>query len=348
MEHATRVTALWPSGTATGIGSVPGTDPVEAARAVIGELPDLPHLPELPGRGVGADMIGRTAALLVDLAVELVPSGYRVTARPGREHRRAIDLLRIDLDALEEAVESAGIRPKVVKVQAAGPWTLAAAVELHSGHKVLTDHGALREFAASLAEGLRGHVSEVCRRLGVQTVVQLDEPGLPAVLAGSVPTPSGYGTVPAVSEGDAVELLSGVLAALPVPRIVHCCAPRPPLALLRQAGADALAVDVGLLTGAPRATIDALGEAWDSGATVLLGLVPAVEPAAPPTLTGLARPALDLVDRLGFGRSLLAERCVPTPSCGLAGATEGWARRALTLAQELGQGFVDPPDSWSR
>ncbi|MGH3812620.1 MAG: methionine synthase, partial [Pseudonocardiaceae bacterium] len=77
---------------------MPGTDVLEAARTVIGELPDLPHLPELPDRGAGADMIGRTAALLVDLAVELVPSGYRVTARPGGDHRRGVDLLRTDLD----------------------------------------------------------------------------------------------------------------------------------------------------------------------------------------------------------------------------------------------------------
>lgn len=342
------MTVPWPYGAATGIGSVPGIDPLEAARVVIGELPALPHLPELPGRGVGADMIGRTAALLVDIAVEVVPSGYRVTARPGHEHRRAVDLLRTDLDGLQEAVESTGVRPPVAKVQAAGPWTLAAAVELHSGHKVLTDHGALREFTASLTEGLGRHVEEVRHRLGVPIVVQLDEPGLPAVLAGSVPTPSGYGTVPAVPESEAVELLSGVLAALPGPRVVHCCAPRPPLGLLRRAGADALAVDSELLTGAPRATVDALGEAWDCGATVLLGLVPAVQPAVVPTLAALARPALDLVDRLGFSRSLLAERCVATPSCGLAGATASWARRALTLARELGQGFVDPPDSWSR
>ncbi|MFN2496342.1 MAG: methionine synthase [Pseudonocardiaceae bacterium] len=337
----------WPPGTATGIGSMPGTDPSEAARMVIGELPELPCLPELPDRGVGADMIGRTAALLVDLAVELVPSGYRVTARPGRDHRRAVDLLRADLDSFEEAVESAGARPRVVKVAAAGPWTLTSEVELHSGHKVLTDRGALREFAESLAEGLRLHAAEISRRIGARTVVQLDEPALPAVLAGSLPTPSGYGTVPAVPENEAAEVLRGVLETLPALRIVHCCAPRPPLALLRRAGADALAVDAELLAGAPRATIDALGEAWDSGALVLLGLVPTLEPAAAPTLAQLARPALDLVDRLGLPRSLLAERCVPTPSCGLAGATLSWARQALTLARELGQGFVDPPDSWS-
>ncbi|HEX8760965.1 MAG TPA: methionine synthase, partial [Pseudonocardiaceae bacterium] len=168
-----------------------------------------------------------------------------------------------------------------------------------------------------------------------------------AVLAGSVPTPSGYGTVPAVPESAAVELLRGVLDALPVPRIVHCCAPRPPLALLRSAGADALAVDAELLAGAPRATIDALGEAWDSGASVMLGLVPAMKPAVRPIVTDLARPALALVDRLGFGRALLAEQCLPTPSCGLAGATPGWSSQALTLARELGRAFVDPPDSWS-
>ncbi|MGH3695838.1 MAG: methionine synthase [Pseudonocardiaceae bacterium] len=337
----------WPAGTATGIGSMPGTDALEAARTVIGELPQLPHLPELPNRGAGADLIGRTAALLVDLAVELVPSGYRVAARAGRDHRRGVDALRTDLDALEEAVESTGARPGVIKVQAAGPWTLAAEVELRTGHKVLTDPGALREFAASLAEGLRAHAAEVSRRLGAVTVVQLDEPGLPAVLAGGVPTPSGYGSVPAVPENDAAELLRGVLDALPAPRIVHCCAPRPPLALLRRAGADALAVDAELLAGAPRATIDALGEAWDGGMWVLLGLVPALAPAAPPSLETLARPALDLVDRLGFERTLLAQQCLPTPSCGLAGATAGWATRALTLARELGQAFVDPPESWS-
>src|SRR5829696_5779608 len=97
-------TVPWRPGAATGIGSMPGSDPREAARVVLGELPDLPHLPELPNRGVGADIIGRTAALLVDLAIEEVPSGYRVASRPGSDHRRAVSLLRTDLDAFDEAI----------------------------------------------------------------------------------------------------------------------------------------------------------------------------------------------------------------------------------------------------
>lgn len=351
MQHTVPVAnPSFPPAVATAVGSMPGTDPVEAAAIVVGELPDLPHLPELPQRGLGADIVGRTAGLLVDLAVEVVPSAYRVTARPGRDHRRAVDLMRRDLDAFEEALEQAGTRPAQVKVQVAGPWTLTSEVELPRGHRVLTDAGALRDFRESLAEGLTRHVAEVRKRSGAQVVVQFDEPALPAVLAGSLPTPSGLSTVPAVPEPDARDLLADLVTAAREatgqPVLVHCCASRPPVALFRAAGADAVALDATLLEGTPAVFADQLGEAWDDGCVLLFGLVPSVAPADPPTLHDLARPALELVDRLGFPRTILADRAVPTPTCGFAGATTEWARRALELTRDLGKGFVEPPESW--
>jgi hypothetical protein len=358
--------ARWAPGAATGVGSLPGTDPVDAAATVVGELPLLPHLPELPGRGVGADVVGRTAGLLVDLAVEVVPTGWRVTARPGRDHRRATDLLRFDVDALDTAC--AGARPGWVKVQAAGPWTLAASVELHTGHRVLTDRGAVREFAASLREGLLAHVAEVGERTGARVLVQLDEPSLPAVLAGTLPTASGWGTVRSVPAPDAQDLLRDLVAALGSPVVVHCCAPNPPLRLLAATGVAAIGIDATqpTLSGdtAVPAALDALGEVWDAGIPLMLGLVPALPPraapdadaptvgadpagpAAPPALKALARRALDLAGRLGFDRARLAELAVPTPTCGLAGATPAWARRAMALSRDLGAAFVDPPEGW--
>jgi hypothetical protein len=367
----------WPAGAATGVGSLPGTDVAEAAATVIGELPLLPHLPELPARGVGADMVGRTAALLVDLAVEVVPTAWRVTARPGRDHRRARDLLRFDVDALDDAC--AGPRPEWVKVQAAGPWTLAASVELRTGHRVLTDHGAVREFAGSLGEGLRAHAAEIAERTGARVLVQLDEPSLPAVLAGTLPTASGWGTVRAVPAPDAQDLLRELVSGLGVPVVVHCCADRPPLRLLVATGVAGIGLDATLpvfsgSTAVP-AALDALGEVWDAGIPLLLGLVPATprraraddagaEPSRPaaaapeasdvdaddapaaPALRALARRAFDLADRLGFDRARLADLAVPTPTCGLAGATPEWARQAMTLSRELGRAFVDPPETW--
>ncbi|GLZ35430.1 methionine synthase [Lentzea sp. NBRC 105346] len=328
---------------ATGIGSLPGTDPDEAARIVVGELPDLPHLAELPARGVGADLIGRTAGLLVDLAVEVVTSGYRVTAKPGKDHRRAVDLLRRDLDAFEEALERAGAQPSVVKVQAAGPWTLTAGIELMRGHRVLTDRGALKEFAESLTEGLRQHVREVAKRTGAKVVVQLDEPGLPAVLNGLLPTPSKLGTVPPVPEPEARALLAGVIDGFE-DVIVHCCAPKPPLTLLREAGASAIAFDATLIKGTD--SLDELGETFEAGTRLLLGLVPSTDPGRPVTLKEVAAPAFELVDRLGFPRSTLAEQAIPTPTCGLAGAKQSWVMRALSLSRDLASAFSEPPEGW--
>ncbi|MBN6033742.1 methionine synthase [Amycolatopsis sp. 195334CR] len=333
----------WRAGAATGIGSMPGTDVTEAAAVIFGELADFPHEPELPARGVGADLLGRTAALLVDLAVEVVPSGYRVAARPGHDHRRAVDLRRWDLDAVQEA---AG-KPELIKAQIAGPWTLGAGIELPRGHRVLTDRGALREFTESLLEGLRGHVAELSARTGAKVVVQLDEPSLPAILAGSLSTPSGYGTVPAVPEPEARELLTrmveGVRSITGQPVIVHCCADRPPFALLRAAGAGAIAFDLTVVD-LSSAVLDELGETWDSGVELFLGLTPATR--SEKNLRAIARPALELADRLGFNRSILTERAVPTPVCGLAGASADWMRRALSLTRDLGKAFAEPPEGW--
>ena len=88
----------WAPGSATGIGSLPGTDIGEAVATVFGELP-LPYLPELPARGPGADMIGRAAGLLVDMPVDLQPSGWRLVDHPGRDLQRTRSWLRQDLVA---------------------------------------------------------------------------------------------------------------------------------------------------------------------------------------------------------------------------------------------------------
>src|SRR4051812_42171285 len=183
-------------GPASGVGSLPGTDPAEAVRLVLGELPEFPHLPELPARGPGADLIGRTAALLVDVAVDLTPAGWRLVPRAGLDLRRAKDLLARDLDVLTELADG---YTGPFKVQAAGPFTLAAGLERMRGDRAVVDPGARRDLAQSLAEGLSAHAAAVAARVpGAQVVVQLDEPSVPAVVQGSLPTASGYGKLPAI------------------------------------------------------------------------------------------------------------------------------------------------------
>ncbi len=162
---------------ATGVGSMPGEDFAESLRMVLDLLPDLPHLPELPARGAIADLTGRAVAITADLGFDLQPAGWRLTDAPGVDHRRARSRLAQDLDVLEEQTQGyAG----PLKVQVAGPWTLASTIEKPRGDKVLSDHGARRELAQALAEGVRVHLADVQRRVpGAELVLQVDEPALP-------------------------------------------------------------------------------------------------------------------------------------------------------------------------
>lgn len=328
-------------GTATGVGSWPGTDPREAAATVLGELPQLPHLVELPARGAGADAIGRMSALLVDMRFDTTPRGYRLAARPGALSRRARDLLRGDLDALEEVWETTGSSGPI-KVQAVGPLTLAAQVELPHGHLALTDSGALRDLSDSLAEGLRNHIAELGKRLGAQVVLQLDEPSLTAVLDGSLRGVSVLDTVRAMPEPEALAVLESVLAAQSGPVLVHSCAAPPALGLLRRTSAAAIGFDLATIG---TADLDRVGELLDAGKHLVLGLVPTTAPALAPTWRELAEPGVRLVDRLGFARSTLAEQILVSPACGLANAPLTWARQALSRACEVASAYAEDPES---
>ncbi|MEU7901839.1 methionine synthase [Actinoplanes sp. NPDC049118] len=326
----------WPSGAATGLGSLPGTDISEAQRLILGELPDLPHLAELPDRGPGADMIGRTAGLLVELPVQLYVGRWQMAPRPGRDQRRIADLFERDLDQLtEQADRYAG----PIKVQAAGPWTLAASLELPIGGRMLRDPGAVRDLTDSLAEGLRRHVADVRRRLPRASVlVQLDEPSLPAVLDGHIPTESGLSAYRAVEGSSAAGALRTVVQAVGVPVIVHCCAPAVPLQVVRDAGAAAVALDLGMIKD-----LDPLGEALEAGLGLFAGAV-ATRPApgaAPPTSAKIAERVSTLWSRLGFPAARLPGQVVVTPACGLAGASPSYVRAVLKACRDAGRRLAE-------
>ncbi|SFO88458.1 Cobalamin-independent synthase, Catalytic domain [Geodermatophilus dictyosporus] len=321
-----------PWGPASGVGSLPGTDPAEALRVVLGELPGLPHLPELPARGAGADLLGRSAALLVDLAVDLTPAGWRLVPRGGVDLRRAQEFLLRDLDAVHEV---AGTHDGPFKVQAAGPWTLAAGLERERGERAVVDPGARRDLGQSLAEGIAAHVADVAARVpGARVVVQLDEPSLPAVLQGSLPTASGFGRLAAVEAAVVQAELAAVVEALPGPVVVHCCASRAPLDLLRAAGAGALSFDLGLVQD-----LDALGAAVEAGTHLLPGVVPGTDAPLPAPKATASR-LQGWWRELGFAADALHEAVTLTPACGLAGASPAYARAAMTHVREAARYLV--------
>ena len=327
---------------ATGVGSWPGSTPRQAAEIVIGELHQLPHLVELPDRGVGADLIGRAGAFLVDIALDTVTRGYRIAARPGAVMRRARSLLDEDVDALEEAWEKAGGSDRVVKVQAPGPITLAAQLELANGHRAITDAGAVRDLTASLAEGISRHRADVARRLSTTVVVQFDEPLLAIALAGRLTGVTALSTVHPVDETRFISLLDECVASVGGEAMLHSCAAELPWKALRRSTISAVSLDIDTLTADD---LDGLGEFVDSGRTIVLGAVPALAPIRPPSVEELSAAVVGVTDRLGFPRALLRDRIGISPACGLAGATEAWARSAIGLAQRVAEVMASEPES---
>ena len=314
---------------ASGVGSMPGEDLAETVRLVLGELPDLPHLPELPGRGLVAGMTGRTLGVIGELGFDLQPAGWRLVDAPGIDHRRARSLLAQDLDVLEEQTQGYDGQ---LKLQLAGPWTLASTVEKPRGDRILSDVGARRELAQALAEGVRDHLADVRRRVpGARLVLQVDEPALPAVMAGQIPTSSGFNRHRSVNPPLASEALGWVFeAAGETETVAHCCGAEPPIGLFRGAGAGGVSVDLAVLAAG---AYDELATALDEGARVLLGVVPSTGETEPSTKAAVER-VRRLLDMLGLDPPDVADQLVLTPACGLAGAAPSYARAALRAVRE--------------
>lgn len=322
---------------ATGIGSWPGTSIREALVTTRDLLLDadglgVPYLPEVPGRGPGADIIGRAAGLLVDLPVDLQPSGWRLVGRPGRDAARTASLWRADLDELAEAFHG---YHGPLKVQVAGPWTLGASLELTRGERVLSDPAATADLVASLTEGIRFLITDVVRLVpGASVILQLDEPSLPAVLAGELPTASGYGRIRAVDRAVAVRGIRDVLATHTGATIVHCCHRRAPIPLLRECAPGALAVD---LTGASPTRWESVAATLEGGIGLYAGMFPTDGTGS---VRSAVRTVLDGFEQAGLGAQRLAEITL-TPACGLAGLSLAQARRVqqatVDAARELSE-----------
>ena len=323
---------------------MPGVDVREDARIIAGELPDLLHVPELPARGPGADMIGRTASLLcaVDpgFGLETTPGGWRIAGHRGRLMRRGESFMGEDLDALQE---ESSTYSGPLKAQVVGPWTMAAAIELRSGERMLRDAGSVDDLAHALAEAIDLHVADLRRRIPTASAVllQVDEPALPAVLDGRIGTASGLSRYAAVDPQRVGRLLGVVMAgarragARPG---VHCCAAHAPVGLMRAADADFVSVDI---TAVDSGLDQQIGLLLESGGGLIAGTVPSVGLAdaegAAVSDSRASAPLRDLLHRLGLEDDRHLAGIAVSPTCGLAAASPAWARQALAACSRVGR-----------
>lgn len=328
---------------ATALGPWPGTDPAEANRIIRGELgdPHLPFLPELPERGVGSDAVGRTGSLLIDLALDVQPHGWRLVDRPGKDARRASSALSTDINILADVAGAEDVSATEFKIQVLGPMSLAANLHLHSGERALLDYGARRDIAESLAAGVGEHLSRIAAGVpGARLVVQIDEPDIASVMAGTIPTASGYRTLRSISGEEVTGAWKLVIDALKSAGVMETVVSIPeieaPIDRVLAAGADGVAVPLKALTSRQW---EQLAAAVEDGKRVWAGALSTSDPRAQlPRTAEVVESIWKPWRQLGLPASGLAGLRV-TPSTGLADFTPSTAKDVLTKLTQVADGL---------
>jgi methionine synthase II (cobalamin-independent) len=307
-------------GVATGIGSLPHSDPRAAAELVLRCLPDLPAAPQLPARDAREGMIAQWLGALPEVDVDGAGT-VTVTGASDAEPECVFDLrAHAGLLAFLEVAATLDRQPSRLKVQLTGPLTLGVALSA-AGMPTARAFRRAAECARAWATALEAMVAAQLPDAGV--VLFFDEPAL-------VSWNRGKGLL---DREAAIDVLSGALAAVDCVTGVHVCGDGD-VALALEAGPQVLGVEVG--NELMRESV-ALARFLDGDGWIAWGAVPTDRPvgeSADPHWRHLAAVWCELTRR-GCDPVTLRTRGLITPACGLAGYGASQAERVLGIAREL-------------
>jgi hypothetical protein len=304
MTNARLATDVLRAGMATGIGSLPHHDAVEAAACVLRCLPELPYAPQLPRRSPAEGLLAPTMAAVPD---------FTMAAHAGL-------LTFLDVAAAEP------VQPRCVKVQLVGPLTLGVAF-LDEGSDV--DHAFARSVEACSSWALAMTELVADRLPGADVVLFLDEPSL--VLWRDYGAP--------LARGRASACLSSVIAATPATAGVHVCG-RGNLSIAVEAEPAIVHVDIGALEVDDAAM---LGRFLEGDGWIAWGAVPTDGPIAAQSAPLWERlvGVWSLLAHRGCDPGRMRSQALVAPACGLVGHDLVAAERAMSLARELGERVRD-------
>jgi len=339
---------------ATGIGSVPFTDPAAAAAMILEYLPEAPFWPQMVRLGFPEEMVAQAARGLPGLKLDLEARAVTVDSAVPREEALARlyeevwagDLAPFALNpgeaqgffALLQACESSNSEAQVLKGQLSGPVTFAGMVKDLEGKPILYD----RELTQAVCQGLAlkaAWQAQKFRDLGKEAVIFLDEPYL-----------TGFGSayLP-ISKDEVVGILTETLDAVrvfgPVTLGVHCCG-NTDWSLLLEAPLDILSFDSYGYFDSLRLYDRALQGFFARGGWLAWGLVPTGEDLHEETADSLWQRFQEQVQQLaqqGAAVKEILSRSLLTPACGMGYLTPETATRVLALLADLsarGRGWL--------
>ena len=336
---------------ATGIGSVPFTDPQETVALILETLPQIPYWPQMVRLGYLEDMTAQAARGLPGFSVD--EAKRRVAVDPDIPREEALArfyeaILSGDLtpfafaepDArgffvLLEAVRRKGCPGSALKGQLSGPVTFAGVVKDAAGKPILYDRELTQAVCAGLGRKLAWQ-AEQFRQLGKAPVLFFDEPYL-----------SGFGSayLP-ISREEVIDILTQALEAArgavsgPLNLGIHCCG-NTDWSLLLNAPIDIISFDSYGYFESLRLYAPDLTSFLDRGGWLAWGLVPTLDPEEFKKETTddlwqrFQQQVAKLAQDLKTGPKDILSRALLTPACGTGYLSPDDAHRVLTTLKEL-------------
>ncbi|WP_075363901.1 methionine synthase [Desulfosporosinus metallidurans] len=346
---------LIPPFIATGIGSLPHIDPVEAVRTVKQFFPDMPHWPQLPSNNTSEGLIGQYIAPLVRLGLVDKESGsspffvrqsnwldrltefYDLYLRISEGDDEALSHFGLPYEyakgfwAFVDELSNGGFHnAKYIKGQVTGPITLGLQLTDQNRRSSYYDE-ELRDIVVKTLALQASWQVETLNRFGIPVVIFIDEPGLYAY---------GQSTHITLNKQEIIDELNIIVDTIHSAggsAGIHVCASTD-WGMLLESRIDILNFDAFEYFTTLSLYPENIQNFLHREGVLAWGIVPTSEKVWAYDSDQLTKKLNGQIDTLvgkGIDRNALLAQMMITPSCGVGSLTTDIANKVYGLTKEL-------------
>jgi methionine synthase II (cobalamin-independent) len=327
-------------GLATGIGSLPYIDPLEALDLIFKYTPQIPFWPQLPKRDIREGMVTQFSQNLPCLKVTkegLVFNGKQKDKELELFYEHIIaqdtDYFKIGRDfalglhSFYQRLEKTDLAELAfIKCQVTGPFTFTASVNDENGRALLYDPVFMQAVVKGLAMKAAWQIN-FFRKFNKEIILFVDEPFLACF--GSAYTP--------INREEVVKVLSDLTSSIKSPQVllgVHCCGNTDWSVFTQVTDINIISFDAFDFLEKFVLYADALKDFLNRGGIISWGIVPTQlfsGEETPDLLIRKLKEGIGALSRKGIEEDLLLRNIIITPSCGLGTFTPEKSEKIFKL-----------------